>query len=83
MTLLYEQENIEYIINSFSNTITPFEIIIKFLTTFNLTEFNKNQKLYALFEQFIKYNIIDAKFENINMSKTDNNKVILSNFFEL
>jgi len=83
LTLLYEQENIENIINSFSNTITPFEIIIKFLTTINLTEFNKNQKLYDLFEQFIKYNIIDAKFENINMSKTDNNKIILSNFFEL
>ena len=83
LTLLYEKENIENIINSFSNTITPFEIIIKFLTTINLTEFNKNQKLYNLFEQFIKYNIIDAKFENINMSKTDNNKIILSNFFEL
>jgi len=83
LTLLYENENIENIINSFSNTITPFEIIIKFLTTINLTEFNKNQKLYDLFEQFIKYNIIDAKFENINMSKTDNNKIMLSNFFEL
>ena len=83
LTLLYENENIENIIYKFSNTITPFEIIIKFLTTINLTEFNKNQKLYALFEQFIKYNIIDAKFENINMSKTDNNKIMLSNFFEL
>ena len=83
LTLLYENENIENILNSFSSIITPFEIIIKILTTINLSEFNKNTKLYDLFETFIKFNIIEGNLENINMSKTDNNKVLLSNFFEL
>ena len=83
LTLLYEKEDIENIIMSFSNIITPFEIIIKFLTTIKLSEFNKNQKLYDLFEKFIKFNVIEAKLENINMSKTDNNKITLGNFLEL
>ena len=83
LTLLYENENIENIINSFSSITTPFEIIIKILTTINLSEFNKNTKLYDLFETFIKFNIIEGNLANINMSKTDNNKVLLSNFFEL
>ena len=83
LTILYENENLENIKNSFSSIITPFEIIIKFLTTMKISEFNINKKLYDLFETFIKYNIIEGKLENINMSKTDNNKVILSKFFEL
>ena len=83
LTLLYENEDIERIINSFSNIITPFEIIIKFITTINLSEFNKNKKLNDLFEKFVKFNLLEGKLENINMSKTDNNKIILSNFFEL
>ena len=83
LTLLYEGENIENIINNFSGTITPFEIIIKFLTTIKLSEFKTNKKLYDLFETFIKINIINGKLENINMSKTDNNKVIFSNFLEI
>ena len=83
LTLLYENENIDNIINSFYSTITPFEIIIKFLTTIKLSEFNTNKKLYDLFLKFIKFNIIEGNLENINMSKTDNNKIILGNFFEL
>ena len=33
--------------------------------------------------KFIKFNIIEGKLEIINLSKTDNNKIILSNFLEL
>ena len=83
LTLLYENENIENILKNSFDTITPFEIIIKILTTIKLSEFNVNKKLYDLYEAFIKFNIIEEKLENINMSKTDNNKVMLSNLFEL
>jgi hypothetical protein len=83
LTLLYENENIENIIKSFSSIITPFEIVIKILTTIKLSEFNTNKKLYDLFQKFIKFNIIEGNLENINVSKTDNNKIILGNFFEL
>ena len=83
LTLLYENENIENMIKNFSEIITPFEIIIKILTTIQLSEFNTNQKLYDLLETFIKFNIIEGKLENVNMAKTDGNKVMLSNFFEL
>ena len=83
LILLYEGENLENFINKISGTITPFEIIIKFLITIKLSEFNINQKLYDLIEKFIKINIIEGKLENINMAKTDNNKIMLSNFLEL
>ena len=85
LTLLYENENIENIIlnTSSSNIITPFEIAIKLVSTINLSEFNTNKKLYNLFQIFVRYNIIKEKLENINMSKTDNNKIIMGNFFEL
>ena len=85
LTLLYENENIENIIlnTSSSNIITPFEIVIKLVSTINLAEFNTNKKLYNLFQIFVRYNIIKEKLENINMSKTDNNKIIIGNFFEL
>ena len=83
LSLLYENEDIENIIMSFSNIITPFEIIVKFLTTIKISEFNSNKKLYELFVKFIKFNIIEGKLENIIISKTDNNKIILGNFLEL
>ena len=88
LTLLYENENLQNIIlnssafNSF-NIITPFEIVIKIILTIKLSEFNTNKKLYNLFRIFIRYNIIKESFENINMSLTDNNKIIMGNFFEL
>ena len=88
LTLLYENENLQNIIlnssafNS-SNIITPFEIVIKIILTIKLSEFNTNKKLYNLFRIFIRYNIIKESFENINMSLTDNNKIIMGNFFEL
>ena len=65
------------------NIITPFEIVIKFILTINLSEFNTNKKLFNLFKIFVRYNIIRENFENINMSLTDNNKIIMGNFFEL
>ena len=85
LTLLYEKENIQKIISNTStfNIITPFEIVIKFILTINLSEFNTNKKLFNLFKIFVRYNIIQEKFENINMSLTDNNKIIMGNFFEL
>lgn len=85
LTLLYEKENIQNIISNTStfNIITPFEIVIKFILTINLSEFNTNKKLFNLFKIFVRYNIIQEKFENINMSLTDNNKIIMGNFFEL
>ena len=85
LTLLYEKENIQNIISNTStfNIITPFEIVIKFILTINLSEFNTNKKLFNLFKIFVRYNIIRENFENINMSLTDNNKIIMGNFFEL
>ena len=85
LTLLYEKENIQNIISNTStfNIITPFEIVIKFILTIKLSEFNTNKKLFNLFKIFVRYNIIQEKFENINMSLTDNNKIIMGNFFEL
>ena len=85
LTLLYEKENIQNIISNTStfNIITPFEIVIKFILTINLSEFNTNKKLFNLFKIFVRYNIIRENFENINMSLTDNNKIIMGNLFEL
>ena len=85
LTLLYEKENIQNIISNTStfNIITPFEIVIKFILTIKLSEFNTNKKLFNLFQIFVRYNIIQETFENINMSLTDNNKIIMGNFFEL
>ena len=83
LTLLYENENIENIISNTSNIITPFEIVIKIILAIKLSEFNTNKKLYNLFKIFIRYNIIQAKLENINISLNDNNKIIMGNFFEL
>ena len=85
LTLLYEKENIQNIILNTStfNIITPFEIVIKFILTIKLSEFNTNKKLFNLFQIFVRYNIIKEKFENLNMSLTDNNKIIMGNFFEL
>ena len=83
LTLLYENENIENIISNTSNIITPFEIVIKIILAIKLSEFNTNQKLYNLFKIFIRYNIIQARLENINISLNDNNKIIMGNFFEL
>ena len=88
LTLLYENENLQNIILNSSpfnslNIITPFEIVIKIILTIKLSEFNTNKKLYNLFRIFIRYNIIKESFENINMSLTDNNKIIMGNFFEL
>ena len=85
LTLLYEKENIQKIISNTStfNIITPFEIVIKFILTINLSEFNSNKKLFNLFKIFVRYNIIRENFENINMSLTDNNKIIMGNLFEL
>ena len=88
LTLLYENENIQNIIlnsspfNSF-NITTPFEIVIKIILTIKLSEFNTNKKLFNLFRIFIRYNIINDSLENINMSLTDHNKIIMGNFFEL
>ena len=83
LTLLYENENIENIISNTSNIITPFEIVIKIILAIKLSEFNTNKKLYNLFKIFIRYNIIQGKLENINISLNDNNKIIMGNFFEL
>ena len=83
LTLLYENENIENIISNTSNIITPFEIVIKIILAIKLSEFNTNKKLYNLFKIFIRYNIIQARLENINISLNDNNKIIMGNFFEL
>ena len=87
LTLLYENENIDNIMLntslSLSNIITPFEIVIKFITTGNVSEFNTNKKLYELFKIFVRYNILNEKLENINLTNTDNNKIIMGNFFEL
>ena len=83
LTLLYENENIENIVSNTSNIITPFEIVIKIILAIKLSEFNTNQKLYNLFKIFIRYNIIQARLENINISFNDNNKIIMGNFFEL
>ena len=59
LTLLYENENIDNIMlntsSSLSNIITPFEIVIKFITTGNVSEFNTNKKLYELFKIFVRY----------------------------
>ena len=71
LTLLYENENIQNIISNTStfNIITPFEIVIKFILTIKLSEFNSNKKLFNLFQIFVRYNIIQGNFENINMMR--------------
>ena len=53
------------------------------MTTIQLSEFNTNQILNDFLVTFIKFNIIEEKIENIHMAKTDGNKVMLSNFYEL
>ena len=85
LTLLYENENIENIMinTSSSNFITPFEIVIKFISAISISEFNTNKKLYELFKIFVRYILLKEKLENVNLSKTDDNKIILGNFFEL
>jgi hypothetical protein len=85
LTLLYENEDIQNIMSNVSTTniITPFEIVIKFLSTVKLSEFNTNKKLYNLFQIFVRNNLLKQKLDNINMSNTDNNKIIMGNFFEL
>ena len=86
LIILYENENIQNILNNpynSENVITPFEIMIKFLSTMKLSEFNSNKKLYEIFKIFVKFNLIKGNLDDINLSKNDNNKIIMGNFFEL
>ena len=80
LMILFYKENF---IDNFPQ-ITPIEIAIKFFINTKLTQFEKNQKLSNIFENFILTYVCNC--ENINkmyIINSDSNKMIMNNFFSL
>ncbi len=80
LMILFYKENF---IDNFPQ-ITPIEIAIKFFINTKLTQFENNQKLSNIFENFILTYVCNC--ENINkmyIINSDSNKMIMNNFFSL
>ena len=80
LMILFHKENF---IDNFPQ-ITPLEIAIRFFTNVKLTQFENNQKLSNIFENFILTYVCNC--ENINkmhIINSDSNKMIMNNFFSL
>ena len=64
-------------------SVSPFEIALRFMMSFNTNElsiFECNQNLRNIYEKYINYVVLGKQINTLTLSNTQNNKLLMNNY---